>query len=51
MISTMGHGEEFLNRFVNYERKGVPSGAGTDTKDGFDLVTYRLDSCLPDVLL
>ena len=34
----MTAGEHFLQDFVNYEAKGVPDKAGTDTTDGFDLV-------------
>jgi hypothetical protein len=30
---------EFLSQFVNYERKGVPTHAGMDTAEGFDLVS------------
>lgn len=37
-MSTMTAGERFLGDFVNYEAKGVPDRAGTDTDDGFDLV-------------
>lgn len=29
---------DFLAQFVNYERKGVPFNAGTDSAEGFDLV-------------
>ena len=28
----------WLERFVNYERSGVPAAAGTDSDAGFDLV-------------
>ena len=38
-VAAMTAGEHFLQEFVNYEAKGVPDKAGTDTKDGFDLVT------------
>ena len=38
------NGEQFLKDFVNYEAKGVPDGAGTDTKDGFDLVSGQASS-------
>ena len=34
----MGHGEQFLQSFINYEKNGVPKGAGVDGEDGFDLV-------------
>ena len=34
----MSQGEEFLHKFVNYEKKGVPAGAGKDDKGGFDMV-------------
>ena len=37
-VSAMTAGEHFLQDFVNYEAKGVPDKAGTDTTDGFDLV-------------
>ena len=36
--STMSEGESYLQKFINHERKGVPAGAGTDSKDGFDMV-------------
>ena len=42
--SAMGRGEEYLQSFINHEQRGVPSRAGTDTKDGFDLV--RRPACL-----
>lgn len=29
---------EWLERFTNWERRGVPAAAGTDTDAGFDLV-------------
>lgn len=29
---------EWLAGFTNYEQKGLPTAAGTDTADGFDLV-------------
>jgi hypothetical protein len=29
---------DWLASFTNYEQKGVPDAAGTDTADGFDLV-------------
>ena len=38
----MTAGERFLQEFVNYEAKGVPDKAGTDTEDGFDLVSACL---------
>ena len=41
-MSAMTAGEHFLGDFVSYEAKGVPDRAGTDTKDGFDLVTELL---------
>ena len=41
-MSTMTAGEQFLQEFVNYEAKGVPDKAGTDTEDGFDLVKVHL---------
>ncbi|PRW57665.1 putative dihydrofolate synthetase isoform X2 [Chlorella sorokiniana] len=31
----------WLERFVNYERKGVPAAAGTDSDSGFDLGRMR----------
>ena len=37
-MSAMTAGERFLGDFVSYEARGVPDRAGTDTKDGFDLV-------------
>ena len=37
-MSAMTAGEQFLEDFVSYEARGVPDKAGTDTKDGFDLV-------------
>ena len=40
--STMSEGECYLQKFVNHERKGVPAGAGTDSKDGFDMVRAAL---------
>ena len=42
--STMSQGETYLQRFINHERKGVPAGAGTDSKDGFDMVRGFLPS-------
>ena len=33
--------DECLRDFVNHEKSGVPRGAGTDTKDGFDLSRMR----------
>lgn len=38
-MSATTAGEQFLGDFVNYEAKGVPDRAGTDTDDGFDLVS------------
>ena len=38
IASAMSRGEEYLQTFINHEQRGVPSRAGTDTKDGFDLV-------------
>lgn len=38
MTSAIGQGEEYLQNFVNFERSGVPDGAGRDNKDGFDMV-------------
>jgi len=43
-MSAMMAGEHFLKDLVNYEAKGVPDGAGTDTKDGFDLVSGQASS-------
>ena len=43
-VSTMTAGEHFLQEFVNYEAKGVPDKAGTDTEDGFDLVKLYITS-------
>lgn len=37
--------QAFLDRLVNHEKTGVPSGAGTAGKDGFDLV--RIVRALP----
>lgn len=36
--NAMSQGEEFLHKFVNHEKKGVPEGAGKDDKGGFDMV-------------
>ncbi len=41
-MSSTTAGEQFLEDFVNYEAKGVPDRAGTDTDDGFDLVSLHL---------
>lgn len=35
--TTMSQGEDFLQKFVNHEKKGVPAGAGKDDKGGFDM--------------
>lgn len=32
---------EYMERLRNYERSGVPRGAGTDSDDGFDLGRMR----------
>ncbi|KAF5947565.1 hypothetical protein HYC85_013522 [Camellia sinensis] len=32
---------EYLDNLKNYEKSGVPKGAGTDSKDGFDLSRMR----------
>lgn len=40
--TTMGPGMVYLESLRNHEREGVPSGAGTDTSEGFDLVRCRL---------
>jgi hypothetical protein len=32
---------EYMDRLRNYERSGVPRGAGTDSDDGFDLGRMR----------
>lgn len=32
---------EYLDNLKNYEKVGVPKGAGTDSKDGFDLGRMR----------
>lgn len=32
---------EFLDSLKNYEKSGVPKGAGTDSNDGFDLGRMR----------
>lgn len=32
---------EYLERLKNYERVGVPKGAGTESDDGFDLGRMR----------
>lgn len=42
LSSSPQSGEELLDMLVNHERTGVPAGAGSDTKAGFDLV--RLDA-------
>ena len=36
--NAMSQGEDFLQKFVNHEKKGVPAGAGKDDKGGFDMV-------------
>lgn len=50
-LSVMARGEaeegplggffEYMERLRNYERSGVPRGAGTDSDDGFDLGRMR----------
>lgn len=32
---------DFLDNLKNYEKSGVPKGAGTDSSDGFDLGRMR----------
>lgn len=32
---------EYLEKLKNYEKTGVPKGAGTDSDDGFDLGRMR----------
>ncbi len=32
---------DWLAQFINYEQRGVPTAAGTDTDAGFDLVRAR----------
>lgn len=32
---------DFLDNLKNYEKSGVPKGAGTDSRDGFDLGRMR----------
>jgi hypothetical protein len=32
---------DWLASFTNYEQKGVPDAAGTDTPDGFDLASIH----------
>lgn len=34
-------GIEWLNQFINYEQKGVPQSAGTNTAEGFDMVCFE----------
>ncbi|CAL8468705.1 g8245 [Coccomyxa elongata] len=47
--NAMSQGEEFLHNFVNYEKKGVPDGAGKDDKGGFDMGRmHRLLNALGD---
>lgn len=42
---------DFLDSLKNYEKEGVPDGAGTDTKEGFDLQRMeRLIQLLGDPL-
>lgn len=42
---------EFLDSLKNYEKVGVPRGAGTESPEGFDLARMRrLISCLGDPL-
>ncbi len=38
ITNAMGKGEDFLQSFINHEKKGVPAGAGKDDKGGFDMV-------------
>lgn len=39
---------EWLSKFTNYEQKGVPDAAGTDTDRGFDLVRHSFcTQCAP----
>ena len=38
---------QWLERFTNYERAGVPTAAGTDTADGFDLARGGGSGLLP----
>lgn len=33
--------DEFMEKLKNYEKTGVPTGAGTDTADGFDIGRMR----------
>ncbi|XP_006664219.3 dihydrofolate synthetase [Oryza brachyantha] len=45
----LGEFSEYMERLRNYERSGVPRGAGTDSDDGFDLGRMRrLLRCLGD---
>ncbi|KAL6643728.1 hypothetical protein ACP70R_018494 [Stipagrostis hirtigluma subsp. patula] len=52
-VSAMAAGEEgqlgeffeYMERLRNYERSGVPRGAGTDSDDGFDLGRMRRLLC------
>ncbi|KAF0911271.1 hypothetical protein E2562_008028 [Oryza meyeriana var. granulata] len=37
----LGEFSEYMERLRNYERSGVPRGAGTDSDDGFDLGRMR----------
>ena len=37
----LGEFLEYMDRLRNYERSGVPRGAGTDSGDGFDLGRMR----------
>jgi hypothetical protein len=37
----LGEFLEYMDRLRNYERSGVPRGAGTDSDDGFDLGRMR----------
>jgi folylpolyglutamate synthase/dihydropteroate synthase len=37
----LGEFYEYMERLRNYERSGVPRGAGTDSDDGFDLGRMR----------
>ena len=43
---------QFLNSLKNYEKLGVPDGAGTDSNQGFELSRmHRLLSCLGNPLV
>lgn len=45
--ATAGDAINYLDSFRNWERQGVPAGAGCDSRDGFDLVrNLPITACL-----